>query len=741
MYDELGGDNDCNLFRLHQYRVMAISGKYLNRADLLTGTGIFYLRIAAGVFFLLPGIWKLMSPADFQSMLGELPTWLAPYQDLLFTLVSVAEIVGGIVLILGFNQRFLIPPLVLIILAASAFVVRFDTSSTIQSFSLFAHLMAGGIYVSLFFLGSGRWSLDRGRDAFYGVSKLRLGVISRLAGDLVSGAGRNTGVFLLRVSIAVPFLALAVFCFTGADHSSVPDEGWARALVFVLSVLGGLSALTGLKIRIMSWILVGLTFFHLVAVAVPDASVSEIGLINILLHALMLTALYTLRLIQIGGDLEVSHILNSDVRNVVIIGGGFAGISLAKSLERRLPRTHRVVLINETTYTTFNPLLAEIVGASVLPSHTIAPIRRMLRRSRFVLGSVTGVDLVGQKLTYQVDGAGYNMPFEHVVFALGARANRSLVPGMEAHALPFKLIGDALDLRNRVIHQMELADQSDDPEERKRLGRFIVIGGGFSGAEVAGAVHDYIHGARKHYPRLQDADLGVTLIHGTDCLLPELPQTLGKYAGESLAARGLDIRLSSRVAEIHSDGVILKDGQRISGATIVNTIGTTANPLVERIGLPTERGRITASEDMRVTGMEYVWALGDCALVPDGRGQMCVQTAQFAVKQGAHLARNIARQVRGKSSRSFSYGSRGSMAGIGHIDGVADLLGIITLRGLPAWLLWRAYYLSLMPTVLRRTQIFFEWTWSMLFSADITALKFATSKQADDNDNQMSDGV
>ncbi|MEO0881908.1 MAG: FAD-dependent oxidoreductase [Pseudomonadota bacterium] len=711
----------------------------LNKADQVTNTGIFLLRVAAGLFFLLPGIWKFISPADFQSMLSELPAMMVPYQDTLFLLVAIAEILGGIVLIFGFNQRLLIPPLVVIILVASLYVVRFDMSSSIRVFSLLAHTMAAGIYVSLFFLGSGRWALDSDRDLFAGISQLRLGPVSRLMRDLVSGAGKNTGVFLLRASIAAPFLALAAFCFTGADHSSVPEEGWSRTLVFVLSLLGGLSALTGLKIRQMSWVLAGLTIAHLYFVAIPDAAISRIGLINLLLHGLMLTALYSLRLIQVGSDLEVSHILNSEVKNVVIIGGGFAGTSLAKRLERKLPRTHRVVLISEATYTTFNPLLAEIVGASVLPSHTIAPIRRMLRRSRFVLGHVTAVDMDGRRVNYEVDGEPCFIDFEHVVFALGSRANRSLMPGMEAHALPFKLIGDALDLRNRVIHQMELADQSDDPEERKRLGRFIVIGGGFSGAEVAGAVHDYIHGARRHYPRLQDADLGVTLIHGTDCLLPELPETLGKYATKSLGARGLDIHLSARVSDVHADGVTLKTGERIDGATIVNTIGTVPNPLVQRTGLPTDRGRIVASDDMSIADVAGAWALGDCALVPDGRGQMSVPTAQFAVKQGAHLAGNIARVVRGKSSRPFSYRSRGSMAGIGHLDGVASLFGIITLRGLPAWLLWRAYYLSLMPTVLRRTQIFFEWTWSMLFSADITALKFVTSREVDGDQDGMSD--
>ena len=714
--------------------------KYLDQADRLSNTGIFLLRVAAGLFFLVPGLWKIISPGDFQAMLAELPAQFLPYQDVLFKLVAGAEIFGGLVLIFGFQQRLLIPPLVIIILAASLFVVRGDKSSAIQNLSLIAHTMAAGIYIALFFLGSGRWALDKNRDIFYKISRRQGGVLPRIFRNLVSGTGKNTGVILLRISIAVPFLLVAAFCFTGADHSSVPQEGWSRTAVFILSVIGGLSALTGLQIRLMSWVLATLVILHLGFVALPDFSVSKIGMINLLLHGLMLTALYTLRLINLGGDLEVSHILNTEVKNVVIIGGGFAGTTLAKKLEKQLPRTHRVVLISETTYTTFNPLLAEIVSASVLPSHTIAPIRRMLKRSRFVLGRVWDIDMSAKRVNYEVDGAQHLLSFEHIIFALGSRANRSLVPGMKENALPFKLIGDALDVRNRVIHQMELADQTNDPTERKRLSRFIVIGGGFSGTEVAGAMHDYIHGAKKHYPRLKETDLGVTLIHGTDCLLPELPKSLGTYATKSLNKRGLDIRLSSRVSEVDKRGVVLTSGDRITGATIINTVGTVPSPLIKSTALSTEHGRIVTLDDMSIADRDKAWALGDCAIVPDGRGQVCFPTAQFAVKQGEHLAGNIARAVRGKKTRPFAYKSKGSMAGIGHLDGVASLFGVVTLRGFPAWLLWRAYYLSLMPTFIRRVQIFFEWTWSMLFSADITALRFVTSSEVDGEDDVKPEG-
>ncbi len=717
---------------------MATPITQLDRAERLSATGVFALRIAAGLFFLIPGIYKFVAPEAFDAMLANFPPALGPILPHLFAAVPYFEVIGGLLLIAGFNLRLLMPPLVVIIITASAFVVRFDTSSSVWMLSLAGHAMAAGLYTALFFLGGGRWALDGGRDVFAWLGRRPLGGLSMAARDLTTGVGRNTGVVLLRVSIALPFLAAAMLAIITGSPDVMGDMGaprWLDGLLVTGAVLGGLSALTGFWIRRMAWVLMALTVAHALLVGVADAAQSQIGLINLLLYALHLSALFALRLIDLGGDLEVDHILNGDLRNVVIIGGGFAGTALARRLETLLPPTHRVVLISEETYTTFNPLLAEIVGASVLPSHTIAPIRRMLRRSRFILGHADSVDVAARTVTYDVDGDRHTLAYDQLVFALGARANRSLLPGASEHALPFKLIGDALALRNRVIAQMERADQTDDAEERARLGRFIVIGGGFSGVEVAGAIHDFLRGAQKHYPRLNDADVGVTVVHGTDRLLPELSEALGRHAEISMAQRGLDIRLSARVERVDADGVVLKGGERIRGASVVNTIGTVPNPLIADLGLPTERGRLLVGADMAVDGHEGVWALGDCAFVPNAHdGALSPPTAQFAIRQGGHLARVIARSVRGRARPAFAYKARGSMASVGHLNGVASLFGAITLTGLPAWLLWRAYYLSLMPTVLRRVQIFFEWTWSMLFSADIAALRFTTSREADAHD-------
>lgn len=706
----------------------------LDRADRLTATGIFWLRLAAGVFFLLPGLYKFIQPADFRTMLTTFPDVIQPYLDPLFLVVAILEVLGGIALILGMGTRLAVIPLIAITVVASAFVVRFDTSSDIRVLSLYAHVMGAGLYAALFFLGSGRWALDGNRDLLHWLGQHRRGALSRLARGVVSGWGRNAGVFLLRASIALPFLMVFLLgTGEGTYQMVLPTNPLLHDIAIAVALLGGLSVLTGFAIRRLAWTLVVLTLIHLVFVGVPDAAVSSIGLINILFHALLLAALYALRLIHLGSDLEVDHILNADAQNVVIIGGGFAGTELAQRLEGRLPRTHRVVLISEENYTTFNPLLAEIVGATVLPAHTVASIRRMLGRSRFIMGQVTHVDTDNRRVIYDSEGTTGEIGYDHVVFALGSRANLDLLPGMAAHAFPFKRLGDALALRNRIIEQMERADQTDDAAERQQLGHFIVIGGGFSGIEVAGAIHDFIREAGRHYPRLHDHDLSVSVIHGTDRPLPELPEPLGQFTARSMAARDISVLLNARVEEVFADGVMLKGGQRLHGATVVNTIGTVPNPLLARIGLPTERGRIPVNPDMSVGPVPGAWALGDCALVPNARdgGALSPPTAQFAIRQGHHLADSINRVVRGEPTRPFAYKARGSMASIGHLNGVADLFGIITLTGLPAWMVWRAYYLSLMPTRVRRLQIFFEWTWSMLFSADITALRFTRSQDAD----------
>jgi NADH dehydrogenase len=233
----------------------------------------------------------------------------------------------------------------------------------------------------------------------------------------------------------------------------------------------------------------------------------------------------------------------------------------------------------------------------------------------------------------------------------------------------------------------------------------------------------------------------VTLIEGADRLLLELPPSLGRAALASLVERGVDVRLGARAAEVDADGVRLADGTMLASATVVCTIGTRPNPLVERLGIALARGRIVTRADLSVPERAGAWAIGDCALIGNGVAAddpaagtspdaLAPPTAQFAIAEANALARNLVAQIAGRPTRGFRYVSRGAMATTGHLKGVAVLFGV-RLSGLPAWLLWRAYYLLQMPTLGRKVRIWVEWTWAMFFAADITHLRFTRSAEAD----------
>jgi NADH dehydrogenase len=228
----------------------------------------------------------------------------------------------------------------------------------------------------------------------------------------------------------------------------------------------------------------------------------------------------------------------------------------------------------------------------------------------------------------------------------------------------------------------------------------------------------------------------VTILQDTLHLLPELPEALGEAAADSMRKRQIHVRLGVRAASVDAEGVTLASGEKIAAATVICTVGTKPNPLVERLGntmgLTFQRGRIETMADMSVEGLPDVWALGDCALVKNAETEKySPPTAQFAVAQAHQLAVNIARRIQGQATVPFSYRVKGMIATIGHMKGVAQLFGI-NLKGFPAWLLWRALYLMRMPTLGRKLRIWVEWTWSMFFPVDITHLRFTRTGEADD---------
>ncbi len=266
-------------------------------------------------------------------------------------------------------------------------------------------------------------------------------------------------------------------------------------------------------------------------------------------------------------------------KRVVIVGGGFAGMTCARRLERELDADWDVFLLSRSNLLTYNPLLSEVVGGSLLPGHAVAPLRLMLSRTRIRMVTVSNIDVTAQTVAYSgvVDGT---LRYDHLVLTMGMAANMGLVPGMDVNALPLKTIGDALHLRNQLLRRMEEATLTVDATRRAWLMTFVVIGGGFSGVETAGEIIDFVGSAYRYYRNLVREDVRVILVHDGERLLPASPPTLGAYALESLRHRGVDIRLNARAESVHSGVVRLRDGDQLTAATVVSTIGVAPHRFV-----------------------------------------------------------------------------------------------------------------------------------------------------------------
>lgn len=413
---------------------------------------------------------------------------------------------------------------------------------------------------------------------------------------------------------------------------------------------------------------------------------------------------------------------------IVILGGGFAGATLAAALEKRLPDDCNITIVSKENHITYNPLLAEVVGASILPGHVVAPLRQIAKRSTVCMVPVSDIDLDNRELHYLGEGSG-TIPFDQLVLACGVNANLQLVPGMAKYALPMKTLGDALFIRNRILSRLEQASLQPNPRLRRWLTSFVVLGGGFSGVEVAGEIADFLRTSLKYYPALDPDDCEVCLLHAGDRILPELSPSLSEFALRKMTRHGLDVRLNARAARIDARSVELQDGERVTGGTIISTIGTTPNPLIDSLPVSKIRGRVATDPDMSVPGQPGLWALGDCAhIINAWNDQPAPPTAQFATREATHLARNIAAAIRGKETKPFRFKPLGALSTIGHNKAVAEVFGM-RLSGFVAWLLWRGIYLLKVPTMARKVRVFFEWNWGMLFPADIAHLGFTRTKR------------
>jgi NADH:ubiquinone reductase (H+-translocating) len=409
---------------------------------------------------------------------------------------------------------------------------------------------------------------------------------------------------------------------------------------------------------------------------------------------------------------------------IVIVGGGCAGVATAEHLERLFERDESVAitLISNTNHLLFTPMLSEVTAGSVEPQHISSPLRAFFRWVQVIRGEVTTVDF-SQRLLRLASGEERehrSVPYDHLVVAVGSVPNFFGLPGVEGQALSFKSLEDATLLRNHVIEMLERADAEPLSERRKALLTFVVAGGGFAGAELVGAVNDFVRGSLWFYPRIPPEDVSVILVHSRETIMPELSAELGQYAQEKLRARGVVFKLGTRVAEVLPKVVRLNDGEMIPTETLVWTAGNMAHPLIRGLALEVERdGAVKTDATLRAVGHLQVWSVGDCAAVVDRRtGERCPPTAQHALRQAATLAHNIHAAIRNSTLESFSYRSVGSFAVLGYHTACAEIYGL-KFSGLFAWLLWRTVYLLKLPTLEKKLRVALDWTVDLFFPRDI----------------------
>jgi NADH dehydrogenase len=414
-------------------------------------------------------------------------------------------------------------------------------------------------------------------------------------------------------------------------------------------------------------------------------------------------------------------------RRVLILGGGFAGAYTALHLERQLRDMPDVEirLVAKENFILFTPMLHEIAGADLSVTDIVQPLRKMLRHTRVGIGDVESIDFKKKvvRVLRPSTGKELELGYDHLVLALGAITNFYGTPGLAQHALTMKSLGDAIVARNHVLEALNVADNQSDDADRKKTLTVVVAGAGFAGTETAGALNDLFLGTIKYYPRLHKGLPRIVLVHSGECILPELSPSLGRYAEQKLAKRGVEVKLKRRVTGYDGHEVSLDDGTKIETRALIWTAGITPAPLISTLPCATQRGRILANERLQVPNWPGVWALGDCALVPDAAkpGNFYPPTAQHAIREAKVLAQNIAASLRGSQLRPFKFTMIGALAAIGRRSGVAEVYGL-KFSGYIAWILWRTIYLAKLPGFQNKVRVAIDWTLDQIFSKNIVQL-------------------
>lgn len=420
-------------------------------------------------------------------------------------------------------------------------------------------------------------------------------------------------------------------------------------------------------------------------------------------------------------------------KRVLILGGGFGGVYVAVHLGKLLSKKEleeiEIVLVNRENYIVFQPLLPEVISGSVELNHVIAPIRRMAPKANLFTRDVESIDPVQRIVTLSpgTRPAATSIHYDHLVIAMGTRLDHSKIPGMREHAHPFKYLGDALYLRNQLVHALEEAETESEPAMRRRLLTFVVAGGGFSGVECIAEMNDFLREAVHAYHNISEKDLRLILLQRGERILPELTESLAAFAHKLLAKRGVEIRLGTGLKAVSADAVVVENKatrqtETLTTRTAIATVPAGPHQLLTSLPFPKDKGRIIVDQHTEVSGWPRVWALGDCAVIKQIDGHVSPPTAQHALRQAKTCAENIVASFRGTPKKIFSFTGLGKLGSLGRRSAVAEIFGI-HLKGIIAWLLWRGVYVTKFPGFDGQLRLIADWFLDTLLPRDITQLR------------------
>lgn len=420
---------------------------------------------------------------------------------------------------------------------------------------------------------------------------------------------------------------------------------------------------------------------------------------------------------------------DSSKKRIVILGAGFGGLSTAMNLEKLLAwhDDFEIVLINRENYFVFQPMLAEIISGHVGVFDTVSPLRQLLRKTEIMVRDVEHVDLEARVIRCCPGflPVPQYVHYDYLVLALGNVTDFRGLTGLMQHALPFKTMEDALQLRHHIIHTLEEASIEQDEAVRKALLTFVVAGGGWSGVECVAEMNSLIRQVARTYRHVNPDDIRMILLHNNPTILEQLALPLRELALKELTKYGIEVRLNTLLTAATGAEAIVNGEERIPTRTLVSTVPSSPNPVIDALLLPKERGRIKTDEFMQVEGRTDIWCVGDCAWIHDPSDRTgllpCPPTAQHAVRQGTVCAYNIVTAIRGGKKKAFHFKGLGMMGALGHHSAVAQLFGF-RFHGFLAFLLWRAVYLCKMPGWDRKLRTLFAWITYQIVPVDIVQL-------------------